>query len=293
MMANRKSLHLKPLHLARSMAELNAFVGSAQIAPAKQLCTFGEKSLLKAKTELLQGDEEMSYILFVKYLNVVDAVMKSEEYMYSSTEELDQLLNPLRLKEVREETEKLSRSLSNSPSNDCFIYYLIFPPQKNNGGEKLSPNLSVKIGDILQCKEEYLVHQCHCCDVAPVGGLAEKIFAWYPSSNIYLTRYKQSQRGIPLAPIIPGTVDLYKVVPDSFPSEPCLMNIVNLYAQMDPGHPSSDQASSPKPSTHVQEDTSSFRLELFNKCLSSLASMNLRSAFNQQKATLCYKLDIR
>ena len=91
----------------------------------------------------------MSYILFVKYLNVVDAVMKSEEYMYSSTElvmaeycqsahacthfvlmlnmlwilvfivlffstkELDQLLNPLRLKEVREETEKLSRSLSN------------------------------------------------------------------------------------------------------------------------------------------------------------------------------------
>eukprot|EP00731_Ephydatia_muelleri_P027264 Em0019g137a len=276
MMANRKSLHLKPLHLARSMAELNAFVGSAQIAPAKQLCTFGEKSLLKAKTELLQGDEEMSYILFVKYLNVVDAVMKSEEYMYSSTEELDQLLNPLRLKEVREETEKLSRSLSNSHIR----------PRSDDGHFAADELLK-------QCKEEYLVHQCHCCDVAPVGGLAEKIFAWYPSSNIYLTRYKQSQRGIPLAPIIPGTVDLYKVVPDSFPSEPCLMNIVNLYAQMDPGHPSSDQASSPKPSTHVQEDTSSFRLELFNKCLSSLASMNLRSAFNQQKATLCYKLDIR
>ena len=70
---------------------------------------------------------------------------------------------------------------------------------------------------------------------------------------------------------------------------------VNLYAQRDPGPHSSDQTFSPKPSTQVQEDTSSFRLELFNKCLSALASMNLNfgiSLVNQLVVVLLSEIGI-
>ena len=137
----------------------------------------------------------------------------------------------------------------------------------------------MKVGDILQCREEYLVHQCHCCDVAPVGGLAEKIFLKYPTSNTYHTRYIQSQRGIPLAPIEPGTVGIYEVATASRPSAAQLMYVINMYAQNDPGPPC-DQPFS--------KDSSSCRLELFNKCLNTLSSMDLKSSFKQHNPSLAF-----
>ena len=68
------------MHALPSLWHPNECVPSFSVL---RLCSFGESIFQKAKDAQLSGDEEQSYILFTTYLNVVEAVMKSEEYMYA------------------------------------------------------------------------------------------------------------------------------------------------------------------------------------------------------------------
>ena len=44
------------------------------------LCQLAEKIFLKARDERLSGDEENSYILFMRFLDVANTLKKSDEY---------------------------------------------------------------------------------------------------------------------------------------------------------------------------------------------------------------------
>ena len=145
--------------------------------------------------------------------------------------------------------------------------------------KQLPPNLSIKIGDILQSTDDVLVHQCHCCNV-DAGGLAKLIFEKYPCSNVYQTRYQESRGGgVAMAFIEPGTVGVYEIAPNA------KKYVVNLYAQIYPGPPTDSQTSL---TTQDDDDSSALRLELFEKCLKSLSKVNFQSSVNQPKISFAF-----
>ena len=163
-----------------------------------------------------------------------------------------------------------------------FLEYLIANRRSHSEfsmAKQLPPNLSMKIGDILESTEDVLVHQCHCCDV-DAGGLAKLIFEKYPCSNVYQTRYQESRGGgVAMAFIEPGTVGVYEIAPNA------KKYVVNLYAQIYPGPPTDSQTSL---ATQDDDDSSALRLELFEKCLKSLSKVNFQSSVNQPKISFAF-----
>ncbi|KAL5469338.1 hypothetical protein EMCRGX_G030588 [Ephydatia muelleri] len=98
--------------MGKSLSELNAHVTTTKVKSAspKNLCQLAEKIFLKARDERLSGDEENSYILFMRFLDVANTLKKSDEYK-SNKKEFDQHINPTRFREAIEEAENLAKSL--------------------------------------------------------------------------------------------------------------------------------------------------------------------------------------
>ncbi len=96
------------------------------------------------------------------------------------------------------------------------------------------------LGDILTFNVQYIAHQCNCTSTRSAG-LAKDIFTKYPYSNVY-GKYIR----------IPGTIHVCS-------------NVINMYAQYNPGPPRSDE--------EIQT-----RIVLFKMCLDSIQNIpNLRS----------------
>lgn len=57
-------------------------------------------------------------------------------------------------------------------------------------------NVTVKYGDILNCTEQYIVHQCNC-ETQYSAGLAKKIFTRYPYANVYQSRQDETYYDTP------------------------------------------------------------------------------------------------
>lgn len=81
-----------------------------------------------------------------------------------------------------------------------------------------------KTGDILECTEPILVHQCNCVTIGS-RGLASSVFKKFPKANTYLNRTN------PLYKDVPGTCQFIEI-------EECKKTVVNLYGQYNPGYPS-------------------------------------------------------
>ena len=104
--------------------------------------------------------------------------------------------------------------------------------------------MSVKVvtGNILDCQEEVIFHQCNCVSTE-VKGLAESLFEKYPYSNTYKNRTQNKS--------VPGTVDVC----------PGDKIIINAYAQYYPGR------------AKYANDNQTKRIEFFNNCLNQLLSI--------------------
>ena len=90
-----------------------------------------------------------------------------------------------------------------------------------------------KQGDILDAKEDIIVHQCNCVTSGSLG-LATDIFNKFPGANTYKTRKEPSR---------PGTIDAIQLYSD-FDSNPVgPFYIVNMYAQYRPGKSSNEPRS--------------------------------------------------
>ena len=77
-----------------------------------------EKLLLKAKDESLAGDEEQAYILYMRFVDLVKAVIASKEYKRSK-KEFDKLLPSKRISEALTNAENLSASLKERYEGGC------------------------------------------------------------------------------------------------------------------------------------------------------------------------------
>ena len=75
-----------------------------------RLCRLAEKILLKAKDELIAGDEEQAYVLYMRFIDVFQCIRKSKTYR-TEKKELDKLLSPKKAAKALDEAEKLSKSL--------------------------------------------------------------------------------------------------------------------------------------------------------------------------------------
>lgn len=81
-----------------------------------------------------------------------------------------------------------------------------------------------KNGDILDAKEDIIVHQCNCTTTGSLG-LAFDLFKKWASANTYKMRKHPSK---------PGTNDVIKLYSDESEATPPYY-IVNMYAQFKPG----------------------------------------------------------
>ena len=72
----------KPLYLANSLAELQkmAAVGNVANYKCKALHSSSEKLIKEAAHQSHMGDEEYSYILYMKFLNVYQKIIMHKEY---------------------------------------------------------------------------------------------------------------------------------------------------------------------------------------------------------------------
>ena len=66
--------------------------------------------LLKARDEVLTGDEEQAYVLYMRFIDVFQAIRNSKAYR-TEKKELDKLLSPGKASKALDEAEKLSKSL--------------------------------------------------------------------------------------------------------------------------------------------------------------------------------------
>lgn len=69
-----------------------------------------EKILLKARDEVLVGDEEQAYVLYMRFIDVFQSIRNSKTYRMEK-KELDKLLSPTKASKALDEAERLSKSL--------------------------------------------------------------------------------------------------------------------------------------------------------------------------------------
>ena len=75
-----------------------------------RLCRLAEKLLLKARDEVLTGDEEQAYVLYMRFVDVFQSIRNSKTYR-TEKKELDKLLSPSKASKALNEAERLSKSL--------------------------------------------------------------------------------------------------------------------------------------------------------------------------------------
>lgn len=86
-----------------------------------RLCRLAEKIVLKAKDEVLAGDEEQAYVLYMRFIDVFQSIRKSKTYR-TDKKELDKLLSPSKASKALDEAEKLSKSLKERfVSSSCLM----------------------------------------------------------------------------------------------------------------------------------------------------------------------------
>lgn len=61
------------------------------LPPSFRLCRIADKVLLKAKDELLAGDEEQAYILYMRFIDMYKVIRASKEFKRDKME-INQLL---------------------------------------------------------------------------------------------------------------------------------------------------------------------------------------------------------
>ena len=98
------------LHLAESMEELNNKVTVPATKKASMLIKTAPKLLENAERALLEGDEEKSYVLFMKYLQLVQVIRSSKEYS-ADKRFFDAMLPANGFKEALKKSEELSSTL--------------------------------------------------------------------------------------------------------------------------------------------------------------------------------------
>ena len=75
-----------------------------------RLCRLAEKVLLRARDEVLSGDEEQAYVLYMRFIDIFQCIRSSKTYK-TEKRELDKILSPGKASKALDEAEKLSRSL--------------------------------------------------------------------------------------------------------------------------------------------------------------------------------------
>ena len=75
-----------------------------------RLCRTADKILLKAKDEVLNGDEEQAYVLYMRFVDVYKCIRASKEYKRDKRE-LVKLLPSSKAVKAVDEAERLSQSL--------------------------------------------------------------------------------------------------------------------------------------------------------------------------------------
>ena len=107
------------------------------------------------------------------------------------------------------------------------------------------------IGDILEAKEKYIVHQCNCVSKGSAAGLAYFIFEKFPWADCYNGRMENS---------IPGTIQICGDGVERY--------VINLFGQYYPGGSWKEFAN----------DTAKLREEYFACCLGEILKIeNLES----------------
>ncbi|PSN37265.1 hypothetical protein C0J52_17324 [Blattella germanica] len=104
---------LKSLHLGKSIADLKDKYNVTETIKGKQaklLCRSAQKIYNRAEELRLQGDEELGYINFMKYLAIVTTIQHSEDYK-KDREYYNELLGKENVKGALNKAEKLSLSL--------------------------------------------------------------------------------------------------------------------------------------------------------------------------------------
>ena len=79
-----------------------------------------EKILLKARDEVLGGDEEQAYVLYMRFIDVFQSIRNSKTYRMEK-KEMDKLLSPTKASKALDEAERLSKSLK-----ERFVSTIIF-----------------------------------------------------------------------------------------------------------------------------------------------------------------------
>jgi hypothetical protein len=85
-----------------------------------RLCRLAEKILLKARDEVLGGDEEQAYVLYMRFIDVFQSIRNSKTYK-TEKKELNKLLSPAKASKALDEAERLSKSL-----RERFVITIIF-----------------------------------------------------------------------------------------------------------------------------------------------------------------------
>jgi len=106
--------------------------------------------------------------------------------------------------------------------------------------------------DILKAREEYICHQCNCVSHG-AAGLAAVLFANYTYADCYSTRWEPDK---------PGTINVARG------GEPCEPNIINMFAQYNPGKPRDDDPVG---------DSAEHRKKYFISCLREIKKLNPKS----------------
>lgn len=101
-------------------------------------------------------------------------------------------------------------------------------------------SVTVCIGDLLQCDDQVIAHQCNCKTVGPVKGLAKHLFDKFRYANTYTENCQRAAGTIQVCTGLDGT-----------------RPVINLYAQVYPGVAREDR----------KNDTKAARLNHFASCL--------------------------
>ena len=92
------------------MDSLHQAIGINVLITIFRLSRLAEKLLLKARDEVLAGDEEQAYVLYMRFLDVFQAIRNSKAYK-TEKKELDKFIPPAKASKAIGEAEKLSKSL--------------------------------------------------------------------------------------------------------------------------------------------------------------------------------------
>ncbi|XP_076314918.1 ubiquitin carboxyl-terminal hydrolase 8-like [Tachypleus tridentatus] len=104
---------VKNLYLAKSLKELNKLTDTPiqDVKNIKIACSSARKVYNEAKSCQQLGDEEKSYVLFMRYFSLVKSIRKTVEYQ-KNKEYFDKLMGEQSFNETMTSAEKLSASLS-------------------------------------------------------------------------------------------------------------------------------------------------------------------------------------